>query len=244
VLLRSRSSTCCCPLCRVPREHRPAPAPAPAPAHVRCGRARVRPLVVQPCDLRCQTSSQARSNCFLTLSAVSDGVRNGPRSLGLTNRVVSMHELSCLFPEENVMPFHPDQPAHRRRPPAVVGSAPENLVPVEATPRLYTPKDAAALLRVRESWLRREAAARTIAVTFLGRHLRFSAANLASIIAAGSQPSGSRRGSRKRRPAITRKATPNGNPAAGRDLTIAPERSVHASRPDDPVPDGSSRWPG
>ena len=143
------------------------------------------------------------------------------------------------------MLFHPDQAGHRRRPPAAVFSpGPEDLVPVEATPRLYTPKEAAALLRVRESWLRRKVAARLIPSTFLGRHLRFSAANLASIITAGSRPAGSRRGSRRRRPVVRRDAAPPDNDAAGRDLTIAPERSVHASRPDDPIPDGSSTWPG
>jgi excisionase family DNA binding protein len=155
-----------------------------------------------------------------------------------------MHELSCLFPEENVMPFHPDQPAHRRRPPAAVNSAPEDLTPVETMPRLYTPKEAAALLRVRESWLRRQATARTIPVTFLGRHLRFSAANLASIIATGSRPAGTRRGSRRRQPVVRRDTAPPGNEAVLRDLTATPERSVHASRPNDPIPDGSSTWPG
>ena len=51
---------------------------------------------------------------------------------------------------------------------------------------LYTPAEAATLLAVRESWLRRRAAARTIACTFLGKHLRFSPADLHAIITANT----------------------------------------------------------
>ncbi len=62
---------------------------------------------------------------------------------------------------------------------------------------LYTPEQAAALLQVRPSWLRRKAAARQIPCTFLGKHLRFSAADLEAIITAGTrgphQPRGRRR---------------------------------------------------
>ncbi len=39
---------------------------------------------------------------------------------------------------------------------------------------LYTPAEAATLLAVKESWLRRQAGQRTIASTMLGKHLRFS----------------------------------------------------------------------
>lgn len=52
---------------------------------------------------------------------------------------------------------------------------------------LYTPGAAAELLAVPESWLRRKAGRRLIPCTFLGKHLRFSAADLAEITAAGSQ---------------------------------------------------------
>jgi hypothetical protein len=48
---------------------------------------------------------------------------------------------------------------------------------------LFTPAQAAQLLQVRESWLRRRAARRLVPCTFLGKHLRFSRANLAQIIA-------------------------------------------------------------
>jgi excisionase family DNA binding protein len=51
---------------------------------------------------------------------------------------------------------------------------------------LYTPAQAAALLQVPESWLRRRAAQRRVACTFLGKHLRFSRADLDAIVAAAS----------------------------------------------------------
>ncbi len=56
------------------------------------------------------------------------------------------------------------------------------------SPLLYTPTDAADLLAVPESWLRRNAGRRKIPCTFIGKHLRFSTADLAAISAAGSQP--------------------------------------------------------
>ncbi|MER7894307.1 helix-turn-helix domain-containing protein [Micromonospora sp. NPDC094482] len=60
-------------------------------------------------------------------------------------------------------------------------------------PRLYRPAEAAARLRVPESWLRRRAGRRQIPCTFLGKHLRFSEADLAAIIATAAQPSTGRR---------------------------------------------------
>ncbi len=53
---------------------------------------------------------------------------------------------------------------------------------------LYTPTDAAELLAVPESWLRRKAGRRLIPCTFIGKHLRFSTADLAAITTAGAQP--------------------------------------------------------
>lgn len=55
-------------------------------------------------------------------------------------------------------------------------------------PLLYTPADAAELLAVPESWLRRKAGRRLIPCTFVGKHLRFSTADLAAITTAGAQP--------------------------------------------------------
>lgn len=54
-------------------------------------------------------------------------------------------------------------------------------------PRLHKPNQAAALLNVPESWLRKRAAARAIPCTFLGKHLRFSDADLEQIIRDGAK---------------------------------------------------------
>ena len=60
--------------------------------------------------------------------------------------------------------------------------------------QLYTAADAAAILKVRESWLKTKAAARLIPCTFIGKHLRFSDDDIAEIMKAGArQPVTSRR---------------------------------------------------
>lgn len=64
---------------------------------------------------------------------------------------------------------------------------------------LLTPGQAAGLLQVRESWLRRRAAERRVSCTFVGKHLRFSRADLEAIVAAGACPAGSVGRVRRRR---------------------------------------------
>jgi excisionase family DNA binding protein len=100
-------------------------------------------------------------------------------------------------------------------------------------PLLYTPAEAAQQLRVRESWLRKKAAAREVPCTFLGKHLRFSPADLATIIASSARPAVGRRG--RRRAAST---------VRDRDLPPGPRRSVHPPDRDDHIREGSSTWPG
>lgn len=108
------------------------------------------------------------------------------------------------------------------------------LLGFDADQLLYTPAEAAKLLRVRESWLRRRAGARVIPCTFLGRHLRFSRADLATIVARHAQPVGTGRRRRLRR-STTRDP----------DLISSPARSVDAcDRDDHNRQDGSSTWPG
>jgi excisionase family DNA binding protein len=97
---------------------------------------------------------------------------------------------------------------------------------------LYTPAEAAQRLQVRESWLRKKAAAHEVPCTFLGKHLRFSPADLAGIIAASARPAVGRRG--RRRPSTT---------VRDADLPPPAQRSVHA-HPDDHTSNGSSPWPG
>ena len=47
--------------------------------------------------------------------------------------------------------------------------------------QLYTPDEAAALLRLRPSWLKRKASGRAIPCRFLGKHLRFSHSDLETL---------------------------------------------------------------
>ena len=53
--------------------------------------------------------------------------------------------------------------------------------------QLHTVAEAAAILKVRESWLKTKAAARLIPCTFVGKHLRFSDDDIAEIMMAGAR---------------------------------------------------------
>jgi hypothetical protein len=64
---------------------------------------------------------------------------------------------------------------------------------VEPPPVLFTSAQAAQLLQVRESWLRRRAAQRRVPCTFLGKHLRFSPADLHQITTDAARPAAGRR---------------------------------------------------
>lgn len=52
---------------------------------------------------------------------------------------------------------------------------------------LYTPGQAAAILTVKESWLRKQAGKRQVPSTRLGKHLRFSHADLEAIVASAQR---------------------------------------------------------
>jgi hypothetical protein len=60
-------------------------------------------------------------------------------------------------------------------------------------PVLYTADQAATLLQVRPSWLRRKAAARAVPCRHVGKHLRFSRADIHAIADASAQPPRQRR---------------------------------------------------
>lgn len=79
-----------------------------------------------------------------------------------------------------------EKPRAGRRGPSLPHPAPPEPSGAVEPPRLYTPAQAAGFLAVKESWLRRKAGTRTIPCTFLGKHLRFSAADLHAITTAGS----------------------------------------------------------
>jgi excisionase family DNA binding protein len=55
------------------------------------------------------------------------------------------------------------------------------------TSELHTVAEAAAILKVRESWLKAKASARVIPCTFVGKHLRFSDDDIADIMRAGAR---------------------------------------------------------
>lgn len=94
-----------------------------------------------------------------------------------------------------------DRPAHRppqraRPEPLRTGTGhranPAETCPAEDSaepPVIYTPAEAAVVLAVPESWLRRQAGQRAIPCTRIGRHVRFSAADLHAIVAP-ARPSG------------------------------------------------------
>ncbi|MFI7680603.1 helix-turn-helix domain-containing protein [Actinophytocola sp. NPDC049390] len=64
---------------------------------------------------------------------------------------------------------------------------------------LLTPAQAAEVLQVRESWLRSRAAERRVPCCFVGKHLRFSRADLEAIVADGARPAGEAAPLRRRR---------------------------------------------
>jgi hypothetical protein len=68
--------------------------------------------------------------------------------------------------------------------------------PAPPTLLLYTADQAAALLQVRSSWLKRKATARAIPCRFLGKHLRFSPDDLTAIADLAAQPNASSRSNR------------------------------------------------
>ena len=130
-------------------------------------------------------------------------------------------------------PQRPHRTTDQDRPPAGADRR-TTASPAGEAVLLYTPTEAARLLRVRESWLRKKAAARDIPCTFLGKHLRFSPADLAAIVAASARPAVGRK--------VRRKST---TIVRDRDLPPGPKRSVHPPDRDDHVSDdGSTAWHG
>ena len=83
---------------------------------------------------------------------------------------------------------------------------------------LYTTEEAAEILRVKKSWLERQAAARKIPFTMLGRSYRFTSAHLSAIVLMHEQapaPSGSKgdRDTRSRRLSAELRVTDRGSPS-------------------------------
>jgi excisionase family DNA binding protein len=76
------------------------------------------------------------------------------------------------------------RPRRRTRP---LSHANQGDITPDDVPQLHTPGEAAEILTVKESWLRRKASQRLIPCTFIGKHLRFSTADLQQITEAGHQ---------------------------------------------------------
>ncbi|MDT8916071.1 helix-turn-helix domain-containing protein [Amycolatopsis sp. PS_44_ISF1] len=76
-----------------------------------------------------------------------------------------------------------------------------------STQLLYTPSQAAELLAIGESWLRRKAGTQSIPRTYVGKHLRFSHADLEEIVAAGQRSGATRAGRGSGRSRRTRRNT-------------------------------------
>jgi excisionase family DNA binding protein len=82
---------------------------------------------------------------------------------------------------------------------------------------LYTAEEAAEILRVKKSWLERQAAARKIPFTMLGRSYRFTSAHLSAIVRMHEQAPTplewtSASDTRSRRPSTEPRVTNRGSP--------------------------------
>jgi excisionase family DNA binding protein len=130
-------------------------------------------------------------------------------------------------------PHRPHRPVNDHDPRGAAGRPAASPATTDDAPLLYTPAEAAELLRVRESWLRKKAAARAVPCTFLGKHLRFSPADLVTIVAAAARPATGRRPRRK-----------SATTVRDRDLPPGPNQRVHPPDRDDHSCEGSSTWPG
>jgi excisionase family DNA binding protein len=84
----------------------------------------------------------------------------------------------------------PPKPPDPKAPGALDGALPGPEPAMESPPArlLHTPEQAAVLLQVPASWLRKKAAAHLVPHTRIGRHLRFSDADLTAIIHHGARP--------------------------------------------------------
>jgi excisionase family DNA binding protein len=83
-------------------------------------------------------------------------------------------------------------PLSRRPPVGLIRSTNPNTGEV-SEPVLFTAEQAAELLQVRPSWLRRKAAAHAVPCRFVGKHLRFSRADISAITEASARPPRQRR---------------------------------------------------
>ncbi len=100
-----------------------------------------------------------------------------PGRVGPGSAAITMSPGSCASP----LPGGQGQQGRNGAPDGAGPSAGEPAG--DPVPTVFTPAQAAEVLQVPESWLRRRAARRLVPCTFLGKHLRFSRADLNQIIA-------------------------------------------------------------
>jgi len=93
-----------------------------------------------------------------------------------------------------------------------------DITAIEHAPRLLTIDQAAERLGVPRTWLRDKVSARAVPHTRLGKHVRFTAAHLASIVAAGEQE-------------VTVAEAASPVPAAPSATSVRPSRIVSAMAP-------------
>lgn len=141
--------------------------------------------------------------------------RTSERAGGPPSAATTPAPESCASP----LPGVPGQPDGIG---AAQGAGPSTGEPAgDPVPTLFTPAQAAELLQVPESWLRRRATRRLVPCTLLGKHLRFSRANLDQILADAA------------RPATTTSRAASGTSAAPRRRGRPPARArMDLRRPD------------
>ena len=110
-------------------------------------------------------------------------------ALGRENRPVDLDAPAAPTDPDTPLPEDTGRPQPPRcsPDPMAADSGPGE---TEGTLPLLTSAQAAQLLAVRESWLRRRATARAVPCTFLGKHLRFSHADVLAIAAPAARPVG------------------------------------------------------
>jgi hypothetical protein len=106
-----------------------------------------------------------------------------PRSRPPTRRGLARPDTNERQPPTATVPSTPHQPPPR---PGLNAAGVDTDQTGEQV--LLTAEQAATLLQVRPSWLRRKAAARAVPCRYLGKHLRFSRADIHAIADASARP--------------------------------------------------------
>ncbi|MFI2274295.1 helix-turn-helix domain-containing protein [Catenuloplanes sp. NPDC020197] len=96
---------------------------------------------------------------------------------------------------------------------------------VEIVSRIFTAEEAAAILRVRKSWLERQAGMRRIPFTLLGGSYRFTASHLQAIIRIFESGPAQEAAPAEVTPIIQRRRTRQSEPALHEPLRARPRKT-------------------